>query len=106
MKLANIFLMIFFISNTCYAGEIWKWSSNIKKIQTFGGGLSSYICFTATGIDRSVCFDSKKPGAKEKYSLLLSAKLAKLPISISYIDNSSVSGLWFDNYIAHHIWLD
>jgi hypothetical protein len=107
MKLIKIaFIWGLLVSNSAFGQEIWVWNTNIGRVQTFGGHNSAYACFTADRIDRKVCFDLTETGAKEKFSMLLSARAANITVSLSYLVDQSISALWFENYLAWHIWIE
>ncbi|KNC68596.1 hypothetical protein [Pseudoalteromonas ardens] len=88
------------------AGEVWRWNTKVKALRTYGGGFSQYACFTIEANAPSLCFDLEQPGGKEKYSTLLTAKVAGLPVDVSYYDDRKVPvNFWFSNQLAFNIWL-
>ncbi len=99
------FIILFFILSTplnSSATEIWKFYTKIKQVYTFGGGGSPYACIKSDSVDKWVCIDLRKEWAKETYSMLLAAQVSQQDISFSYKDDESITGLWFDNYLAGH----
>ncbi|MCG7536398.1 hypothetical protein [Pseudoalteromonas sp. OOF1S-7] len=88
------------------AGEVWHWHTKVKALRTYGGGFSQYACFTVEADSPSLCFDLTQPGGQEKYSALLTAKVAGLPVDVSYYDDKQVPvNFWFSHQLAINVWL-
>lgn len=106
MKILKVICLVaVLLPGFAQAGEVWKWNTKVEKIKLFAGS-SNKMCFVVTGVDHNLCLDLSNPGSQEKYSLLLSAKMAQQKLSVSYRDDQSIPGLWFSNYLAAHIWLE
>jgi len=104
ISLALIFLVL---SQNSYS-EQWEWYTKIGSLKSYA--KSNVICFNAERVEKMLCFNKDDVGGDVKFSIILSAKMSKATVNLSYlIPKEEEMAVWYDHskfYKLHHIYIN